>query len=113
MAELCGIWFWNTEFRILEKNETSSPQFKSILNKLDAIIENNILFCIKNKPKAYEPQFAKRLVVPETLVPTVLTLCHDDIAGAHLGLNKNIQENFQQIFLAKHEEWRDELDKVV
>jgi hypothetical protein len=39
----------------------------------------------------------KRVVVPRALVDTVLTMCHDDISGAHLGYKKTwgkIQRKF-------------------
>ena len=52
------------------------------------ILENQILFSFKKQTKQYEPQYKKRLVIPEILIPSVLELCHDGIAGGHLGENK-------------------------
>lgn len=52
------------------------------------LVENGILYCFKKKVKSYEPQNAKRLVIPQELVPYKLDLCHDGFAGAHLGENK-------------------------
>ena len=60
--------------------------------------ENGIIFCLKKKTKNYEPQFKKRLVIPESLIPSVLELCHDGIAGAHLGVNKTWEKVATRFF---------------
>ena len=49
---------------------------------------DGILYCVKKNLKSYEPQQQKRLVVPRILVGQVLTVCHDHVCSAHLGINK-------------------------
>ena len=49
---------------------------------------NGILFCVKKDVKFYEPQRQYRPVIPRCLIGQIMTLCHDDIPGSHLGKNK-------------------------
>jgi hypothetical protein len=48
------------------------------------ITEENILLCTKK----IHNTLVKRLVVPKSMIETVLTSCHDDISGGHLGFKK-------------------------
>ena len=67
-------------------------------------IDDGILYALKKKVKPYEPQWTKRLVVPEKLKATVLTACHDDMSGAHLGERKTWTKVAGKFFWSKMRE---------
>ena len=65
-------------------NEASSVLVRNEKKKHN-ILENELLFTFKKLTKKYEPLYKKRLVVPEILIPSVLELYYDCIAGGPLG----------------------------
>lgn len=48
------------------------------------LLEDNILYCTKH----LNGEKIKRIVIPKSLIDTVLTTCHDDMAGGHFGMEK-------------------------
>lgn len=57
-------------------------QNKTMFNNF--YMDNNLLYATKHIKNVK----VKRIVVPEVLVETVLTTCHDDMSGGHLGFKK-------------------------
>jgi len=51
-------------------------------------VKNGILYALRRNGKSYEPRMGRRLVIPEGLKSTVLSCCHDEFSGAHLGERK-------------------------
>ena len=47
-----------------------------------------MLFYKRMFTKDYEPDNQRKIVVPRSMIGDVLQTCHDDISGAHLGVNK-------------------------
>ena len=84
--ELADIQKWQREDEAVNKLIKETERRRGKFNNL--VIEDGILYSLKKKMKEYEPQGTKRLVVPEILKATVLTVCHDEMAGAHLGERK-------------------------
>ena len=48
------------------------------------VVNSDILFRIKES----NDKISYRLVVPQTLIDTVMRICHDDMSGGHLGFKK-------------------------
>ena len=69
----------NHWIRITSKNNGSHQKYR---------LREGILFNVKDRYKVYETQEIARLVIPSTLKELVLKSCHDDMSGAHLGVNK-------------------------
>jgi len=61
-------------------------------------VVDGILFCKLSSTKSYDPDGQYRLVVPQGLIGDVLQTCHDDIGGAHLGVNKTWQKVSQKFY---------------
>lgn len=81
---------------IIKELQDADPEIAKLKHRVELrggefnnlLLENNILFCKRRKKKSYEPHGMKRLVVPTDLREMVLLACHDELGGAHLGLNK-------------------------
>ena len=80
--------------RLSDKIRNTKPNGKSHRYKLT----DGILFCLKEQRKNYESEEVWRLVIPEGLKESVLKSCHDDISGAHLGINKTYKKISHRFF---------------
>jgi len=80
------------KMQTLQQADKTLSQIRTRLEKGEIAagyrLVNGILFIKQKEGKEYGPSNDFRLVVPEAMIGDVLQTCHDDISGAHLGVNK-------------------------
>ena len=90
----------------IRDQQASDPELKDIIQKtrkhggsyLQYRLRENILFNVRERNRVYETQEISRLVVPSSMKEAILTSCHDDISGAHLGFNKSLKKISDRFF---------------
>ena len=55
-------------------------------------LTDGVLFKLKEQCKKYESEEIWRLVIPNQMKESILTSCHDEMSGAHLGVNKTFKK---------------------
>jgi len=80
------------------KRQAEDPEVNALRKKVEGdggakkglIMEGGLLYCLKKFNKPYEKEGTKRIVIPESMIESVLECCHDSMCGAHLGVRKTI-----------------------
>jgi hypothetical protein len=79
-----------TDIRDLQMEDTFISKQIQFMNERNCsrfnnfALKENILYCSKH----VHGEIIYRLVIPNTLIDTILTLNHDDMGGGHLGMKK-------------------------
>jgi len=78
------------------KRQAEDPKVDSLRKEVEGnggtkkglVMEGGLLYCLKKFNKPYEKEGTKRVVIPESMIKSVLECCHDSMCGAHLGVRK-------------------------
>jgi hypothetical protein len=103
-------WYNDENIKELQSKEEYIKVIKEKINKEGNYngycIKEGIVFKTRNENKPYDSPDCLRLMVPKCLISEVLTLCHDDMSGAHLGLKKTIHKICLQFY------WRGMIEDI-
>ena len=90
----------------MAKRQVGDLEIQKLKTKVEAnggrlkglVIVEGLLYCCKKTLKSYERKETKRIVIPGSMVESVLECCHDSMCGAHLGYRKTVNKVAERFY---------------